>query len=253
MIIRNGRTLLSAVIISTACWMAGAIDAAQPATRAVNAPATAQAAAPIDLTGYWVSYVTEEWRYRMMTPAKGDTEGVPLNAAGQAAAKSWDPAADEANGLACKAYGAGGIMRIPGRLHITWRDANTLQIETDAGRQTRLFHFNQATPAPAEPTWQGHSLARWEGPAGGRGESLAVTTTQMRPGYLRRNGAPYGARATLTEYFDLAALPDETPLLMVTTVVTDPEHLAQPFVITTQFKKESNNKLWNPEPCKAVW
>lgn len=244
MIIRHRGTLLSAVIASAACWMTGAADAAQPPARA---------AAPVDLTGYWVSYVTEEWRYRMITPAKGDTAGVPLNAAGQAAANSWDPAADEARGLACKTYGAGGIMRVPGRLHITWRDADTLQIETDAGQQTRLLNFNKDTPAPAEPTWQGHSLARWEGPGGGEGKSLAATTTRMRPGYLRRNGVPYSADALLTEYFDLASMPDKTPLLMVTSVVTDPAYLTQPFVITTQFKKEANNKLWNPEPCKTVW
>src|SRR3984957_13921618 len=92
-------------------------------------PATPKAAAPIDLTGYWVSIVTEDWRYRMMTPAKGDFPSIPLNPEGRKAAEAWDPAKDEAAGNQCKSYGAGGIMRVPGRLHITWQDDNTLKVE----------------------------------------------------------------------------------------------------------------------------
>jgi len=90
--------------------------------------------APIDLTGYWVSIVSEDWRFRMIAAPKGDFAGVPLNPAGQKIAKEWDPAKDEAAGNQCKAYGAAGLMRLPTRLHITWQDDNTLKIETDARR-----------------------------------------------------------------------------------------------------------------------
>ena len=47
-----------------------------------QAPQTPQAGAPIDLTGYWVSVVTEDWRWRMVTPPKGDFASVPLNPEG---------------------------------------------------------------------------------------------------------------------------------------------------------------------------
>ena len=104
-------------------------------------PSTPRAAATTDLTGYWVSVVTEDWLYRMVTPAKGDRRNVPLNAAGIAATNAWDPAKDEADGAQCKAYGAVGAMRQPGRLHITWADDNTLKVETEAGTQTRLLRF----------------------------------------------------------------------------------------------------------------
>src|SRR5687767_7262235 len=76
------------------------------------APPAAKASAPIDLTGYWASVVTEDWRWRMLTPPKGDVAGVPLNPEGRRLAGLWDPAADEAAGNQCKAYGAGGIIRI---------------------------------------------------------------------------------------------------------------------------------------------
>ena len=122
-------------------------------------PATAQAAAPVDLTGYWVSVVTEDWLYRMVTPQKGDYSAVPLNAEARKVADAWDPAKDESAGEQCKAYGAPAIMRLPGRVHITWQDESTLKIETDAGTQTRLLHFGDAQPPAGEQGWQGYSTA----------------------------------------------------------------------------------------------
>src|SRR5499426_4382344 len=98
---------------------------------------SARDTAPIDLTGYWVSYVTENWRYRMVTPPKGEYRRIPSSPAAVPLINAWDPAADERAGNQCKSYGAGNIMSVPGRLHITWQDANTLKIETDAGTQTR--------------------------------------------------------------------------------------------------------------------
>ena len=123
-------------------------------------PKPAKDIAPIDLTGYWVSIVSEDWRFRMIAAPKGDFAGVPLNPAGQKVAKEWDPAKDEAAGNQCKAYGAAGLMRIPTRLHITWQDDNTLKIEADAGTQTRLLHFGPPQPPSGPPTLQGYSAAR---------------------------------------------------------------------------------------------
>src|SRR3984957_18708791 len=156
-------------------------------------------AAPIDITGYWVSLVTEDWRYRMMTPAKGDFPSIPLNPEGVKLANEWDPAKDEAAGNQCKSYGAGNIMRVPGRLHITWQDDNTLKVEMDNGEQTRLFHF--AAAPSSDLTWQGDSLAQWEfagGRAGGKGGDLKVVTTHFKPGFLQKNGVPYSANAVVT-------------------------------------------------------
>src|SRR3984885_10537635 len=106
----------------------------------------------------------------MVTTAKGDTTSVPVSAAGRTATNEWDPDKDIAAGLQCKSYGAAGLMRVPTRLHITWADDNTLKIETDAGTQTRLLHFDTPTPPAGEAGLQGFSLASWEGLGrGGRG------------------------------------------------------------------------------------
>ncbi len=106
---------------------------------------TAKASAPIDITGYWVAFVTEDWRFRMITPRKGDYQPVPLTPEARKIADAWDPAADEAAGNQCKSYGGAAIMRLAARFHITWQDDNTLKVESDYGMQTRLLHFNAAT------------------------------------------------------------------------------------------------------------
>jgi hypothetical protein len=211
--------------------------------------ATAKASAPIDITGYWVALVTEDWRFRMITPRKGDYQPVPMTPEARKVADAWDPTADEASGNQCKSYGAAAIMRLAARFHITWQDDNTLRIESDYGTQTRLFRFNSSTQAasPAgERTWQGYSSAQWEGPA-----SLKVTTNNLRSGYLRKNGVPYSENATVTEYFDLAPIPSGGQVLLVTAIVDDPLYLRQPFTTSSQFKKEADGQKWEPTPCAA--
>jgi hypothetical protein len=210
-------------------------------------PPSAQQAAPIDLTGYWVSIVTEDWKYRMVTPPRGEYGGVPISAEGRRVADTWDPAKDEAAGNQCKAYGAAAIMRLPGRLHITWENANNLRIDTDAGTQTRLFHFGASQPQGGERTWQGYSDAQWQRQEG----NLKVVTTQMRPGYLRKNGVPYSENAVLTEYYERITAPNKDEWLIVTTIVENPLYLNSPFATSTHFKKLSDAAGWNPTPCSA--
>ena len=218
--------------------------------------ASPQQAAPADLTGYWVSVVSEDWRYRMLTAPKGDVGGIPLNAEGRRVAEAWDPAKDAAAGDACRAYGAPGVMRIPGRLHITWQDERTLKVETDAGTQTRLLRFDAAPAAGgAERTWQGHSVAAWDAVQGGNGlprwGSLRVVTTQLRAGYLRKNGVPYSENAVVTEYFDRQSGPKGSTWITVTTIVNDPKYLTQEFITSTDFRKEPDGAKWKPAPCTA--
>jgi hypothetical protein len=216
-------------------------------------PPTAKARALYDLDGYWVSVVTEDWRYRMMTPAKGDAAGVPLNPAGRKLAGEWDPAKDEAAGEQCRSYGAAGLMNLPGRLHISWQDDQTLKIESDAGQQTRVLHFDSAETGAG--TWQGYSKATWDVVPAGRGAapvgSLKVVTTKLKPGYLRKNGVPYSANATLTEYFDRVSEPNGAAYLLVTSTVEDPTYLAQPFMSASHYRKQPDGNGWRPASCSA--
>ncbi len=210
-----------------------------------------QAAALIDLTGYWVSIVNEDWRFRMVTPAPGDYQGVPMNAASKQVADAWDPAKDEAAREQCKSYGAPALLRAPGHLHFTWQDDRTLRMDTDAGTQTRLFHFGDWKAPAGPPTLQGDSLATWEG-RGGKG-TLKVTTSHLKAGYLRKNGVPYSENATLAEYYDVVKERNGDEMLFVTIVTTDPQYLREPFIITSHFKKQANDTGWKPAPCSSRW
>ena len=227
---------------------------------------TPRAVAPIDLTGTWVSIVTEDWRFRMVTPPKGDTASLPLNQAGTAAAENWDYQKDIAAGDQCKPFGAGGIMHMPVRLHITWQDANTLKMDIDNGTQTRLFHFDRGAQPPAQPDWQGFSVANWEtmaegqGQAGGGGRGgnaplsggLKVVTTRMKSGYMRRNGVPYSANATLTEYYDTTREPNGDQWLVLTSSLDDPMYLNLPYFATRHYKKEADGTKFQPRPCEMT-
>ena len=230
--------------------------------------ASPRESAPVDLTGYWVSVVTEDWRWRMVVPGKGDYASIPLNEVGIRVADLWEPGT-AGPGEECRPYGAAAIMRVPGRIRVTWENGETLRIDTDAGMQTRLFHFGGEPPEGMERTWQGYSSARWEPPPGGQSQlrvalpvgvadpssdqsrwrSLEAVTTNLRPGYLRWNGVPYSADAVVREYYDVTPMPNGDTWLIVTTIVEDPLYLDVPYVTSTNFKKQADDSGWNPTPC----
>ena len=243
------------------------------AQRGGGPPPAPRAAAPIDLTGYWVSIVTQDWRWRMVTPRKGDYQGIQVTPEAAKVADAWDPAKDEAAGEQCKSYGAPALMMVPGRLHITWQDDVTLKVETDAGMQTRLLRFGNAQPAAdATRNWQGVSQAQWLMPrpnvplqlmpadrvaatprVRAPGGSLHVVTKNMRAGYLRKNGVPYSENAVLTEYWDLYKRPNGEEWLTITTQLEDPQYLRAPRLTAPLFKKEADGSKWEPTPCSSKW
>ncbi|HEX4050185.1 MAG TPA: hypothetical protein VHY19_04830 [Steroidobacteraceae bacterium] len=223
----------------------------------VGPPPSAEAGAPIDLTGYWTSIITFDWRFRMVTPPPGDYEAVPLTASGKEVMNAWDPAKDTAAGEQCKSYGAPIIMRVPGHLHVTWQDEQTMKMEIDTGEQTRLFHF---VPSPGDahspPSLQGYSAAAWDQQGRGRQKwgQLKVTTADLKPGYIRKNGIPYSDKTSVLEYFDLVPGQYQGETIMtVTSVVTDPVYLFQPFTTDDIFSKLSSGDAWKPTACSATW
>ena len=259
---------LMTVVVGIALVFGVSLDAQRGAGqgRQGGPPPTPQSAEPIDLTGTWVSIVTEDWQWRMVTPQKGDVSSIPVNAEARKMAQAWDLQKDVADGVQCRAYGVGGLMRVPGRIRISWQDANTLKLEFDAGTQTRLMRFDR-TQQPGPRDWQGHSRAEWTDIAGGRatevnrvGEvenignnirngTLKAITTNMLPGYLRKNGVPYSENMVLTEYFDRHDERDGSQWLTVTSIVDDPRYLNTPFVTSTSFKKEADGSKFRPTGC----
>jgi hypothetical protein len=259
---RLGLFTLAAVLAASAAFAQG------PGRGGRGGPPPApREQAPFDLTGQWVSIISEDWRWRMVTPQKGDYASLPLNAAARKVADAWDLQQDVAADEQCRAFGAPAIMRMPTRVRISWEDDRTLKLETDAGQQVRTFRFAGGPVAPAttdatslpERSWQGVSVAEWNktpvsrglgfgGTRGVAGGNLKVTTTNLRPGYLRKNGVPYSQNARVTEYFNRHEGPEGT-WFTVTTIIEDPQYLNQPLIWSSSFKKEEDQSKWNPTPC----
>jgi len=229
-------------------------------------PQNARAEAPFDPTGYWVSLITEAWRFRMVVPGKGDYDEIPLSLAGKRLADTFDASAEEAKGQACKAYGAPVVMWLPEHLHISWADENTLRVDTDAGMQTRMLRFKPTVADAAQPpSLQGVTTAHWvlHGAAARRGQAgppaprygyIKATTDDLLPGYLRKNGVPYGGKTThMTEYWEQHTAPNGAQWLIITTMLTDPIYLADPYVFSPTFRKEPDGSKWHPAPCSLHW
>ena len=244
--------------LATAVLVSGLSLTAQQPT-APQAPSTPRAAAPYDLTGYWVSVVTKDWRWRMVTPAKGDYISIPLSDEGRRVAFAWDPQTDGS----CKAFGAAGLMRMPTRLNISWQGDDVLKVESDAGQQTRLLQFVTRT-AEGPRSLQGFSVAVWEPlgvvPVGRPGgpppplppRALKVVTTNLLEGWLRRNGVAYSEQTTLTEHWDRVAFPNGDVWLTVSQYVSDPKYLTGEYTTSMHFKREPDGSRWKPTPCRPI-
>ena len=204
------------------------------------------------MTGQWVAIISEDWRWRMVTPARGDFPSIPMNLDAQLLAEAWDPAADEAAGEACRAYGRPGPHAWGRRgLRIAWLDDDTLQLEsrTTACRHG-CFHFDGAPTAGAN-TWQGVSTAEWIMAGQSGFGSMKSVTKRLRPGYLRKNGVPYSGSTTFTEYWDVHVQDNGDRYLVVTNTVEDPVYLQLPWITAIHFKKEDDRSKWDPTPCDA--
>ena len=201
----------------------------------------------------------------MITPPRGDFLGMPLNDAGIEMAMAWDPEADIANGMECKAFGAAAIMRMPTRIHVTWEDDDTLRFDFDYGQMTRLAHFDASVP-PGERSWQGHAVAEWINTEQGGGRDrrgaapadpsqrpggLQMVTTNLLPQYQRQNGIPVSEDAVVFNIIDLVPGPGGEDWLIVKTEIEDPEYLTATRVTSVQFKREPDDSKWNPQSCQV--
>lgn len=183
-----------AAAIAAAAGARPAAQQAQGAPPPAVVPPAARAAAPIDMTGTWVSVINEDWQWRFVTPIVGDYTGVPLNADGDRVARQWNPEADVKAGQPCKGFGAAAINRLPTRLQVSWVDDNTMKLDFDLGTQSRLVYFDKSK-APGARSLQGHAIGEWiDLPAPGRGGPVGQPAG-ARAGAPAAGAAPAAGRA----------------------------------------------------------
>jgi len=206
---------------------------------------------PVRHPGYWVSVVTEDWRFRHGDSPKGIYTGVSLNAEGRKIADAWDPANDEATGEQCRATGLRTSCGCPDAF-TSLQDEQTLKIETDAAKQT-VCYISIAIRGRGEI---GRVFRKRHGtdPVGPRYRSSRFSEgchDQPQAGILAKEGVPYSASAVLTEYFDRVIEPTARRNLAITSTVRIQCIWRSRSSRHSHYKKQTDSSGWNPTPCSA--
>jgi hypothetical protein len=161
----------------------------------------------------------------------GDYTGFPLNEAGRQWADSWMAARLELPEHQCHPHPAQYSLWGPGNFRIT----NIFDQQSDRiigmrlqgtfGRADRVFWLDGRPHPPeyARHTWGGFSTASWDG------NMLTVDTTHLKEGWFARNGITSSDQTTMREHYIR-----HDNYMTVVFFVSDPEHLEEPFIRTTQ-------------------
>ena len=214
------------------------------ATVMLTLPAFAQ----VDPSGEWAPRFHEDQPERIPGPEIGDYLGLPINDAARLRADSWDASLLTLPEHQCKPHPADYSPRGPANLRITKEVDKESQeiiafhthISWQAPERTIWMDGREHPPEYAAHTWQGFSTGKWEG------DTLTVTTTHLKAGWIRRNGVPRSDRATLTEHWIRHG-----DYLTLVSIINDPVYLTEPFIRTTNWVLDPRQQI-APYPCEAV-
>lgn len=209
-----------------------------------NRPASAQ----IDPSGEWAPKFHEDEPERIPGPEIGDYLGLPINDAARLRADSWDATLLELPENQCRPHPSDYAWRGPAQLRI-WKEidresqkliAYHTHISWQAPEQTIWMDGRPHPPDYAPHTWQGFSTGKWEG------DTLAITTTHLKEGWIRRNGVPRSDKATISTH-----IMRHGNYLTVAVVIYDPVYLSEPFIRTTDYALDPQQDI-APYPCEPV-
>jgi len=210
----------------------------------LSVPALAQ----MDPSGEWAPRFHEDQPERLAGPDIGDYLGLPINDAARLRGDSWDASLLTLPEHQCKPHPADYSPRGPANLRI-WKEVDKdsqqliayhTHISWQAPERTIWMDGREHPPEYAAHTWQGFSTGQWEG------DTLTVTTTHLKTGWIRRNGIPRSDRATLVEHWVRHG-----DYLMLVSIVTDPVYLTEPFIRTSNWVLDPRQQI-APYPCEAV-
>jgi hypothetical protein len=215
---------------------------------AVLALAARPASAQIDLSGIWAPIMHEDQAERAPGPEIGDYAGLPITDAARSRGLTWDASLLTMPEHQCQphpsTYGFRGVGNL--RIWVEQDPATQQVIMINTQIQWMEQHRNiwmDGRPHPADyaaHTWQGYSTGRWEG------DTLVVTTTHLKAGWIRRNGLPLSDKATMEDRFIRHG-----DLLTHISMVSDPYYTSEPVVKTNGFRLALNGRL-DPYPCESV-
>ncbi len=206
-----------------------------------------QAFAQFDISGYWRALIHEDQPERIPGPDIMEYVGLPINEAARLAGMSWDPAQLAMPEFQCRPHPSDYGSR-HSNLRV-WQEVNPASQQTTAWRThrewqepERTIHMEQLErPASYAPhTWQGFSLGTWDG------NMLNILTTDLKRGYIRRNGIPRSDEGELQEYY---IRHDE--FLTIIAIVKDPVYLTEPFIRTSNYIIDPALSI-APYPCNPA-
>jgi len=205
------------------------------------------AAAQMDFSGEWVTLNHEDQEERVAGPPLGDFLGVPINDAARLRAESFNAAIWELPDWQCRPHPAPYQWRAQGGVRVI-KEIDPVSRELTAYHAQWLRSLDRPIyldgrphpPEDAAHTWSGFSTGKWEG------NTLVITTTHLKEGYLRRNGIPFSDQATMTEYWMRHG-----NYFTVLMILRDPIYLTEPFIQTTDYGLDLHDQL-PPYPCSII-
>ena len=205
--------LVVAMLASVTAWAQG--------------PARAQI--PPDISGEWRLDNNEQ--DTTAQPPLGDYLGIPFNDAGRQRADTTAESIWGTPEYQCRPHsaphqwrGLGGARILKEQDPLT-RNVSVYHVQFMRSLDRPIFMDGRPRPPAYAPhTWTGFSTGEWVG------NTLKVTTTHLKDGYLKRGGPQTSDMYTMTEF-----ITRHGEILTIVTVVDDPIYQDEPYVESTTY------------------
>jgi hypothetical protein len=208
------------------------------------------AAAEIDLGGSWANRQHQDWQDRNPGPEAVDYAALPINDDARARALSYTASLLSLPERQCLYYPPQYVEIGPQSIKM-WSETDPVtgkivawKISASIDRAIRTIWMDGRPhpPSGAAHPFGGFSTGVWQG------DTLTVSTTHVKAGYIRRNGVPTSDRATVTEHF---MRHEDT--LTITAIIDDPVYLTEPYVLSRSWKLDPKLQISPvPEPCSPA-
>lgn len=213
-----------------------------PAVAAVILLAAVPAVAQVSFVGDWTGRYHEDQPDRVPGEEPGNMSGLPINDAARMYSDSWNEARYSVLEHQCAPYVIPYLYFGPNQIRISeMRHPETqelLALEFYHGtfqlRRTIWMDGRSHPPEYINHSFVGFSTGEFNG------DTLTITTTHLKSGYVRRGGLPMSDRTTVIEHW----MRHGNTLSQVT-IATDPVYLTEPFIRSQEFvEMERNNQNW---------
>lgn len=168
-------------------------------------------------------------------PTAADFTDIPLNEAGRFRALTYEDSLWETPEHECQPHAAAYAYWGPGAPTISaiYKDQQLVAYHVE-GTYRRLPREIWMDGRPHPPdyerhTWAGFTTGQW------KGNVLVATTTHLKNGWVRRNGAPTSDQAKLLTYFTRHG-----DVLTITWFVDDPLYFTEPYIKSADFRLAAN-------------